>query len=91
MTNRPIIKYYIYIHVYYIYIQIQTYNGRCRFFTGVNIFWVVQNNKLVIDAMDGLYKRRKATSISTFDFSTLYTKLPHNKLLMVYILIWKRK
>ena len=31
--------------------------------------------------MNGLNKRRKATSISTFDFSTLYSKLPHNKLL----------
>ena len=62
--------------------QIQTYNDKCRFFTGVNTFWVVQNNKPVIDAMNGLNKRRKATSVSTFDFSTLYTKLPH-KLLMV--------
>ena len=33
--------------------------------------------------MNGLNKRRKPTSISTFDFSTLYTKFPHNKLLMV--------
>ena len=34
--------------------------------------------------MNGLNKRRrKATSASAFDFSTLYTKLPHNKLLMV--------
>ena len=63
--------------------QIQTYNGKCSFFTGVNTFWVVQNNKPVIDAMNGLIKRRKATSVSTFDFSTLYTKLPHDKLLMV--------
>ena len=33
--------------------------------------------------MNGLNKRRKATSVLTFDFSTLHTKLPHNKLLMV--------
>ena len=64
--------------------QIQTYNGKCSFFTGViNTFWVVQNNKPVTDAMNGLIKRRKATSVSTFDFSTLCTKLSHNKLLMV--------
>ena len=62
--------------------QIQTYN-KCKFFTGVNTFWVVLNNKPVIDAMNGLNKRRKATSVSTFDFSTLYTKLSHNKLLIV--------
>ena len=63
--------------------QIQTYNDKCRFFTGVNTFWVVQNNKPLIDAMNVLNKLRKATSVSTFDFSTLYTKLPHSKLLMV--------
>ena len=33
--------------------------------------------------MNGLNKRRKATSVLTFDFSTLYNKLSHNKLLMV--------
>ena len=33
--------------------------------------------------MKKLNKRRKATSVSAFDFSTLYTKLPHNKPLMV--------
>ena len=63
--------------------QIQTHSDKCRFFTGVNMFWVVQNNKPVIDAINGLNKRRKATSVSTLDFSTLYTKLPHNKLLIV--------
>ena len=58
-----------------LYRQIQTYNDKCRFFTGANTFWVVQNM--------GLINGWKATSVSTFDFSTLYTKLPHNKLLMV--------
>ena len=56
--------------------QMETYNDKCRFLTGVNTFWVVQNNKAVIDAID------EWTSVSTFDFSTLYTKLPHNKLLI---------
>ena len=64
--------------------QIQTYNDKCRFFTGVNTFWVVQNNKPVIEAMNRINKRRKATSVSTF--STLYTKLPHNKLLWYLII-----
>ena len=62
--------------------QIQTYNDKCNFCTDVNTFWVVQN-KPVIDAMNGLNKRRKATSVPTFDFSTLHTKLTHNKFLMV--------
>ena len=55
--------------------QTQTYNGKCKFFTDVNTFWIVQNNKSVIDAMNGLNKRRKATSVSTFDVSILCTKL----------------
>ena len=60
--------------------QIQICNDRCRFFTDVDTFWVVQNNKPVTDATNGW---RKSTPVSTFDFSTLYTKLPHNKILMV--------
>ena len=65
------------------YRQIESYNDKCRFFSGVNTFWVVQNNKPITDAINKLNERNKANSISTFDFSTLYTKLPHNKLLMV--------
>ena len=53
--------------------QIETYNDKCRFFTGVDKSWVVQNNKPVIDAMNGLNERREATSVSTFDF--LFCKL----------------
>ena len=63
--------------------QIQTYNDKCRLFTGANTFRVIQKNKPVIDPMNELNKRRKATFVSTFDLSTLHTKLPHNKLLMV--------
>ena len=40
--------------------QIQTYNNKCRFFTGLNTFWVVQNNKPVIDARNGLNKRKES-------------------------------
>ena len=63
--------------------QIQTYNDKSKLFTGVNTFWVVQNNKPVIDTMNGFNKRRKATSVSTLEFFIFYTKLPNNKLLMV--------
>ena len=48
--------------------QIQTFNDKHRFFTGVNAFWVVQNNNPVINAMNGLNKRTKAFSVSAFDF-----------------------
>ena len=55
---------------------------RVGFLQALTIF-VVQDNKSVTDAMNGLNKRRKATFVSVFDFSTLYTKLPHNKILSV--------
>jgi len=33
--------------------------------------------------MNKLSQRGKANTISTFDFSTLYTKIPHHKLISV--------
>ena len=62
------------------YRQIESYNDKSRFFTGVNTFWVIQSNKPVTKALNKLNTRNRAKYISTFDFSTLYTKLPHNKL-----------
>ena len=63
--------------------QIEAYNAKCRFFSGVNTFWVIQNNKPVTESIKRLNARNKGTSISTFDFSTLYTKIPHDKLISV--------
>ena len=65
------------------YKQIESYNKKCEYFSGVKSFWVVQNNKPVIDAIHKLNHRNKASSIATFDFSTLYTKIPHDKLINV--------
>ena len=49
----------------------------------MNTFWITQSIKPVIDAIRKLNKRNKAVSIATFDFSTLYTKIPHQKLISV--------
>ena len=42
------------------------------------MFWGVQNNRPVTNNINKLEKGNKTISISTIDFSTLYTKLPHN-------------
>ena len=63
--------------------QLQSYNDQTRFFTGINSFWTILNNKPVIQNINMLNKRAKASSISCFDFSTLYTKIPHSRLLKV--------
>ena len=44
-------------------------------FLGVNTFWVVQNNKTVINIMSTPNKHRKVNAIANFNFSNLYTKL----------------
>ena len=62
------------------YQQIESYNKKCRFFSGINTFWVIQNNAPVIKSIKRINKRKGAQSISTFDFSTLYTKIPHDQL-----------
>ena len=62
---------------------IEKYNKISSFFSGVNTFWVIQNNSPVINSVNQLKKRSAAKSITTFDFSTLYTKIPHDKLIFV--------
>ena len=46
----------------------------------MNKFWIIQNTKPIIHSINNLNKRNTAKSLSTFDFSTLYTKIPHDKL-----------
>ena len=46
-------------------------------------FWVINNSKPLIERLDVIKTRKKAKDISTYDFSTLYTKLPHNDLIRV--------
>ena len=40
-------------------------------------------NQPITNAINNLNNRQRARSVSTFDFSTLYTKIPHDKLLFV--------
>ena len=39
----------------------------------------------IFNTLNKIAKREKAKCFSTYDFKTLYTKLPHNKLLDVLI------
>ena len=62
--------------------QILTNNDKTGFLPVLTCL-VVESNKPVTDLINGLNKQMKTTSVLTFDLSTLYTKSPHNKLLMV--------
>ena len=44
-------------------------------------FWVIQNNSFPLECISKTNKRKNSEQISIFDFSTLFTKTPHNKLL----------
>ena len=45
--------------------------------TGVQCYWVINNNKPILDCLDGLSKAKSAKSINTFDFGQMYTNLHH--------------
>ena len=44
--------------------------------SGKNLFWSIENSGEILDKLKA--RDFKSTSLSTYDFSTLYTSLPHN-------------
>ena len=44
--------------------------------SGKNLFWSIKNSGVLLDKLKA--RDFNATSLSTYDFSTLYTTLPHN-------------
>ena len=62
-----------------IYEQKETYNFKIHYFSGVKSFWLVQNNQPIIDSIKKLNSSYKAFSITTYEFSTPYTNIPHYK------------
>ena len=66
-----------------IFHQIESFHEKCLFYKNYNCFWVIENSEPVLERIKQLNKNNKAKSISTFDFSTLYTKLPHTDLVKV--------
>ena len=55
------------------------------FFSGTKIFWVIQNSPIPLECINKINKKKNAKQISPFDFSTLYTKIPHDKLLDILL------
>ena len=61
----------------------EIYHTKGKVWPRIKTFWTMQNSYPVISSIIKLNKRKDAKSMSTFDFSTLYTKIPHEKLLYV--------
>ena len=66
-----------------IYMHIESFHRKNKFYSHYNKFWVVQNTFPIIDRLNKLNSQKKAKSISTFDFSTLYTTIPHHLLVQI--------
>ena len=64
------------------YVIFESYSNKCRYVSSVNTFWTDLNNDSVITRIKNLNKQGKVESIMTFDFSTLYTKKLHRKLVI---------
>jgi hypothetical protein len=64
-----------------IYKQVESYHANSKFFANYNKFWVLQNSDPIISILKRINCKKKAKSIATYDFSTLYTNLPHQKLI----------
>ena len=64
-----------------IFHQIENYHKKAKFLKNYNKFWILQNTEPILNIIKKINRRKGAKSISTYDFSTLYTKLPHDKLI----------
>ena len=63
--------------------QVQNFHLKSKFYGNINCFWVVKNSFPVIEKLDKINKRKGAKCVSTYDFSTLYTKIEHSSLIEV--------
>ena len=54
----------------------QSYCKKIQSYTGLNYMWIVKNSQEIFGKLKG-----KIRNLKTFDFSTLYTAIPHNKLI----------
>ena len=52
------------------------YHDTCYEWDGINRFWSIKNSNEVLNKLKS--KGFKASTLSTYDFSTLYTTLPHH-------------
>ena len=56
---------------------VESFHNKSFFYSGCKKFWVVQNHFPIGTKLNKINVKKKAKSISTFDFSTLYTAILH--------------
>ena len=63
--------------------QTRNFHDKSYFYSNYNKFWVVENSTPVLNKINRTNSKANAKSISTFDFTTLYTKIPHQSLINI--------
>ena len=58
-----------------------SYYNKVDYMSGTKHLWIAQNNNDLIEFMERTNEKGKAKSIATYDFSSLYTHIPHDKLI----------
>ena len=66
-----------------IFNHVEGFHRKCLFYTYFRKIWVVENSFPVVTKLSKINTKKKAKSILTSDFTTLYTTIPHNLLIKV--------
>jgi len=61
--------------------QVENFHKKSKFLSNYNKFWVLKNADPIIKAINKINGKKRAKNIDTYDFSTLYTKIPHHILI----------
>ena len=65
----------------HIFNQVRNFHKKSHFYKNYNRFWVIENSAPIIEKLTRINEKKNAKDISTYDFSTLYTKLQHDDLI----------
>ena len=55
----------------------QNYSNQIEATSGINRFWILSNSKALLEQLNGANNKLPYEHISSWDFSTLYTTIPH--------------
>ena len=61
--------------------QRKFYCAKLERYDGINRYWVIESNQAVLNCIDSLNSTKSSQSVTTYDFSNLYTALPHDEIL----------
>ena len=60
--------------------KLEKYCNKIEERTGVKCMWIIENRTPFLEEINQLSNKNKLNNISTWDFSTMYTSIPHEKL-----------